>query len=200
MTNKIKFLITIIIISLLASCGQKNTDRQIISGSLPVDLINPNGIYEYLIFEASSKALSGFDIAKYNNKHILLTYSMIAGEYTEEIITSSIENLLSANNVSVSKDNAQEKIQYDYKLNFSVPVCGIHEYSGLVRTNISANIIINLTEISAEGNQKFHTSGLIVKKYDHLLLNEYSITSFWIIMLSLLFLAALRILLHYYRK
>ncbi len=179
------FPFILFLVPLLTSCS-KDHGSTILSSYTPVDLIDPNGAYELVLYEAISIGIDNIDFEKYSGKKVICTVSNYDNMYINSMFENTVNYYLANNGAQIINkvpDNEKSDIQYDYVLDFSIPVCGVHEYTGFIKNKMDANIIINIIETDRNNNVSSFSSGLIHHQYRYTMYNSYVIFSFWFVVL-----------------
>jgi hypothetical protein len=200
--------IVLLLFLLISVSGCKKGTRALFLDSAPLDLVNPNGAYEEVLYGAVDEALESneIDFSKYKDKEVSYTLTALSPGYAKIIVSSMVKRKLYDVRSTVispedrlakelpeevikkSKDTSENNNEKEsrYFLNVMVPVAGVHEYNGLLRKYIEATVLINISESDEKNNHKYYKGKMITKKYDHFILNDVVIVVFWIVLILLL--------------
>lgn len=142
------------------------------------------GPYQYVLSQAVMDAAGDFDFAKYRDRSV---YVSVAGptEYTQALAEDAIGNRLTLEKARVLARLTEEQKRQGlmeekghYELAFTLPVCGVHSFDGLVRRNITGLALFSLRETDADGNVTTQTGLLHHKPYKGWAFSPYFIVAF----------------------
>jgi hypothetical protein len=152
------------------------------------DLMNRHGIYHVILNDGINKALDKLNLGKYSGKKVEYDVKEFTDGYTENITDALIQMRLEESGVKIvieesSKDTTkgekEPKEEYDYKLDFYIPICGIYRYNGFFKENYKACLKIKLVEIQKDAKSNLFESDLIETSFNRFIPSLIFTISIW---------------------
>ena len=153
------------------------------------DLVNRNGIYYSILYEGINKALDKLNLDKYSGKKIEYDIKEFTDGYTENVADALIQMRLEELGVKIliketAKDTAkgekEPKEEYDFRLDFYIPICGIYRYNGLLKENHKACLMIKMVENQKDAKSSISQSGLIETSFKRFIPSIIFTISIWV--------------------
>lgn len=199
----LKFVLVAFISMNLSGCFEEQSPYLVES---TIDLQNPNGIYELLLYKGMQEAFEKIDWGRYQNKKIFYCVEEITDGYLDNVVSALADHkflavggkILVVNKAGENKDKSEKEIkkemEYDYDVYITVPISGVYYYEGFFRRNYIAYVMINLFEKQKSGSEHNFSSGIIEKRFDQFIPSKVFTVCAWVLILSGIILSIIKIL------
>ena len=171
-----------------------------------IDLQNPNGIYEVILYRAVQEAFKQIKWDRYQDKKIFYDVQEITDGYLDNVVAALVEHkfleaggkILIVDKTGENKDKSEGQIKretiYDYDVYITVPITGVYYYEGFLKRNYVAYVMVNLFEKQKDSSERSYSSGVIEKKFEKFIPSKVCIVSLWVLLLSVVILLITKIL------